>query len=162
MLFNKKNTEVGYNLEPNELNYYSFELAENLELVPEGYFAFPEIIIDKYRFIDLTDLTPIFRYIFEILIELKYDWQYSSLQHIFLIELYKKQQFELQEFGHIRTKLPPSLISSPTEEEIDIKKIFNQAAKELPSDEMVAYFEIYKKWPAGYPPDLEEYMAKLF
>lgn len=43
--------------------------------------------------------------------------------------------------------------------DIGIDETFVSAAKELPAESVVAYFDVYGDWPPGYPPTKEEYLA---
>lgn len=39
----------------------------------------------------------------------------------------------------------------------DIDEVFDNTARELPSEAVIAYFDVYGDWPPGYPPTKEEY-----
>ena len=40
---------------------------------------------------------------------------------------------------------------------ICIEDVFDNINKEVPPNVMVAYFDVYQKWPEGYPPKIEDY-----
>src|SRR5690606_36939869 len=41
----------------------------------------------------------------------------------------------------------------------DMDEVFDNTARELPSEAVVAYFDVYGDWPTGYQPTKEEYLA---
>lgn len=80
------------------------------------------------------------------------DWE-ESIYHFFFYDSPKEQAAALHLF-EISWSVFHRLQDKPEDD-----KSISPATQALPPTEVLAYFDVYKRWPQGYPPKKEDYLV---
>lgn len=118
------------------------------------------IIREKQPLISQVDLSPIYRALFAALRETGYRWKYHNLPLEALMNIHIDPQMDTQDLEDITMHVLSDLADTTGNFDITgtTDQIFAQMQQEVPPDILVAYFDVFKQWPPGYPPKKEDYI----
>ncbi len=118
-----------------------------------------DILDAKEPMLSEVDLDSIMRALFNALLEISFDWHYFDSWLANLTSFYQIQQYRPEKLDDIIDEsgfaISPEFYQNG---ELFLAKEFKEAQQEMPPREVLAYFDVYKRWPRGYPPEIEDYL----
>lgn len=158
LYFQSKDSNYWLDVHPEVAKNAAAIVARDLRIF-EGfsYMQFPHIYWDKRRLTHKVKWLPLIEIVIRAFQKTEYSLVYVDIE---LLEIMDNQ---LNEDDNALNKIPNykdkmhyqlGILSNP-----DLDEVFANTAKELPSEAVVAYFDVYGDWPQGYPPTKEEYLA---
>ncbi len=121
----------------------------------------PQFIYNDDEDFDQELELPLFCFLFKILKSNGLDWKYHNLS----LETLTKMAFEnehqsstlfMENFLASFEDVKPENNKSG-DDFISIDEVFRIINTGMPSNILVAYFDVYRKWPEGHPPKIEDY-----
>ena len=132
-------------------------VARDREILIEKPIRLPMMPWDKRMLISLANLIPLMRYLFQALPSTDFHWEHLDaevFEFIAYCEAYEAGDTEgLAPYYANDQDYKLGITSTP-----NIDDYFKGIAKELPSDPVVAYVDVFGEWPKGFPPVKEYYL----
>lgn len=156
LYFQSKDSDYWLEVHPEVATNAAAIVARDLGIF-EGlsYIQFPKIDWDKRMLIRKVKWLPLMKIVIRAFQKTEYSLVYIDFNLMEIIDNCLNEDPSNQ-IPYYKDKTHYQL-NIPSDPEID--EIFVNAAKELPSESVVAYFDVYGDWPPGYPPTKEEYLA---
>lgn len=134
-------------------------VARDKGIVTEKPFRLPMIHWEKRILIIEANLIPLMRYLFRALPNTDFKWEYIDDEIFGFIEYCDAYQAgdaeELEPYYATKRDHELGITSTPK-----LEDYFDRIDKELPSDAVVAYFDVFGTWPEGFPPVKEHYLER--
>ena len=150
-------SEYCYEVNPPVAHTAAQIVARDKGIVTKKPYRLPMIQWEKRILISEANLMPLMRYLFKALSNTDYKWEYLDYEVFDFIGYCNNYQSDDDS-----TQIP--YYATKRDEELGITSIpkledyFTQASKELPSDPVVAYADVFGEWPKGFPPEKEHYL----
>lgn len=129
------------------------------EAIPSYNETMGNILPNKRSILAEVDLDIIIRALFHALREMAYDWKYFDSWLAYITAIYQIKQYRpelLHDFiDDSEIAISRELYENP---KLFVETEFKEATQAMPSTEVLAYFDVYKRWPQGYPPKKEDYL----
>ncbi len=158
LYFQSKDSEEWLEVHPEVASNAATIVARDLGIFEgRSYTQFPRIYGYKRMLIRKVKWLPLMKILIGAFQKTEYSLVYIDYELLEVIENH------LNEPNETSKKIPNyknrehyqlGITSDP-----DIDEVFNNASRELPSEAVIAYFDVYGDWPQGYPPTQEEYFA---
>lgn len=118
-----------------------------------------DILAAKEPMLSVVDLDIIMRALFHALLEISFDWHYFDSWLASITGFYQIQQYRPEKLDDIIDESDFDIGSEFYRNgELFLARVFKEAQQEMPPSEVLAYFDVYKRWPKGYPPKKEDYL----
>src|SRR5690606_34474810 len=158
LYFQSKDSDHWLEVHPEVASNAAAIVARDLGIFEgRSYMKFPHIYSFKRRLIRKIKWLPLMDIVIRALQNTNYSFVYVDYELLEVIDNYLNDEEDAsskipnyKNMEHYRL----GITSDP-----DLDEVFDNAARALPSEAVIAYFDVYGDWPQGYPPIQEEYFA---
>ncbi|WP_257667968.1 hypothetical protein [Parapedobacter tibetensis] len=155
--FNRENDTFFYEVNPPVAHSAAEIVARDKGITTERPYHLPFIPWEKRILIIEANLIPLMRYLFQALHKTDFHWEYVDyevLEFIGYCSAYQAGETkDLAPYYANENDHKLGITSAP-----NLEDYFKQVDKELPSDAVVAYVDVFGKWPNGFPLDKDRYL----
>ncbi len=155
--FSRKDSDFFYEVNPPVAHRAAEIVAREKGIVTKKPYRLPFVPWEKRSLISEANLMPLMRHLFKALPNTDFTWEYLDYEVFEFIEYCNAYQSgdREQQAPYYASKRDAELGITSTP---NLDDFFKQLDKELPSDSAVAYFDVFGKWPEGFPPVKEHYL----
>ncbi len=155
--FAREHDNFFYEVNPPVAHSAAEIVARDKGIMTEKPYFLPHMPVEKRFLITEANLIPLMRYLFRALQKTDFRWEYVDDEALEFIEFYYANQAgktdDSTPYYATKEDYKLGITSSP-----NLDDFFKEVDKELPSEAVVAYEDVFEDWPKGFPLDKDYYL----